>query len=401
MKKIVVLVGFFSTLFSFSQEWETLESLPASAVNRHHPVTFSIDGIGYLVGGADVTSRSLNDFYTYDPAADTWEFKGTYPGPNRGFGYGLATATKGYVGFGIDYNPITGDETILADLWEYDPISDEWTALAPFPGTPRYHPAMVHVNGKIYVGLGGSEIGDLSDWWEYDIATNVWTARTTFPGTQRHHPYYFSLGDYAYVGFGHHSADIYNDFYRFDPATNSWEEMATFPEQGRVAGTQFSFNNKGYILSGQGETHNNLPTGEFWAYTPETDEWEALPAHPGGGRWAPGSFMIDGGIYLTCGQANTGEKRDLMRYQIEGVAKIEKQQQLSQFVIGPNPSNGCVFIKNLQDEEALQVFDNTGKTVSTVQLANGMLDFSAVERGLYLIQIKSENSVITEKIIIE
>lgn len=401
MKKYLSAFALILTFSSFSQGWETLESLPVSAANRHHPITFSIGGIGYLVAGADASSRSLNDFYAYDPDADSWEIKGDYPGPKRGFGYGVASNTKGYVGFGLDYDPATGIETVLADLWEYDPVTDSWTELAPFPGTARYHPAMIYLNEKIYVGLGGSDFGDLSDWWEYDIASNVWTSRTEFPGTERHHPYYFSLGEYAYVGFGHHSSDIYNDFYRFDPATNSWTEMASFPGQGRVAGTQFSFDGNGYILSGQGETHTNLPTGEFWKYTPETDDWEAMPSHPNGGRWAPGSFFIDGGIYLTCGQANTGERRDLLRYQLEGVAAVTKNNS-GEFQLAPNPTTGKVYLQS-QDQQIInvKVFDTAGRYITSVQNINGQMDFSTVNKGVYILNVALENETLIEKLIVE
>jgi len=61
-----------------------------------------------------------------------------------------------------------------------------------------------------------------------------------------------------------------------------------------VAGTQFSYNGFGYVLSGDGDNHGSMNTGEFWAYDPVTDTWDELPPHPEGSRWAPASFIIDG-----------------------------------------------------------------------------------------------------------
>ncbi len=80
MKKIYTFALLLFGTLSIAQTWETLESLPAGASERHHPVTFSIGGIGYLVAGADEVTRSLSDFYAYDPSSDTWEDKGDYPG---------------------------------------------------------------------------------------------------------------------------------------------------------------------------------------------------------------------------------------------------------------------------------------------------------------------------------
>ena len=37
-----------------------------------------------------------------------------------------------------------------------------------------------------------------------------------------------------------------------------------------------------------------METGEFWAYDPVSNTWEARPDHPGQSRWAPASFIIDG-----------------------------------------------------------------------------------------------------------
>ncbi len=260
---------------------------------------------------------------------------------------------------------------------------------------------MVYADGKIFVGLGGSAIGDLDDWWEYDISADTWTERTGFPGTERHHPYYFGIDGQVYVGFGHHSADIYNDFYRYDPSTNAWTTLGTFPGQGRVAGTQFSFDGKGYILSGQGETHTNLPTGEFWEYTPTTDSWSSMSAHPGGGRWAPGSFFIDGGIYFTCGEANSGVRKDLIRFQIEGVASTTKNQT-TVFSLAPNPTNGLTTITNLNAENTqVLIFDATGRIVEGVLLNGNTLDFSAMDKGVYLVQLGTGENAQVQRVMVQ
>ncbi len=78
--------------------------------------------------------------------------------------------------------------------------------------------------------------------------------------------------------------------------------MNDFPGESRVAGTQFSHDGYGYILSGDGDDHDYLETGEFWQYNPADDSWSQLPSHPGLSRWAPGSFIIDGKVYLVQGQ---------------------------------------------------------------------------------------------------
>ena len=87
-----------------------------------------------------------------------------------------------------------------------------------------------------------------------------------------------------------------------NPNTDSWLELQNFPSEARVAGTQFSFNGKGYILSGDGDDHGPLDTGEFLEYSPDIDTWNQLSSHPGDAIWAPGSFVIGCDIYFLLGQ---------------------------------------------------------------------------------------------------
>lgn len=387
MKSIYsLLCALLFSVLTLAQSWETnLPSLPGPAVPRHHPATFSINGIGYLVAGANVNDVSLDDFYSYDPITNSWTAKADFPGPARGFSYAVNSDTKGYLGFGYLYDPINGFDQYLSDLWEYDPLTDSWTELASCPGPSRIHPAMVYLNGKIFMGLGGSSLGDLGDWWEYDIDSDSWSVKATFPGPNRHHPYYFAIGDYVYVGMGHRGPDIYNDLYRYDPSTDSWTQVQSLPSQGRVAGTQFSYNGKGYLLSGQGETHENLPTGEFWEYDPIADDWTQLSAHPGGGRWAPGSFIVNDGIYFVCGEANSGVQKDMMRYQIGGFTELlNEDNEQAQLTVVPNPSQGQFKIANLTESAQLTVVDINGKTCweSTVY-PEETIELSFLEKGVY------------------
>ena len=82
-----------------AQVWEPVQSLPAAAPARHHPTTFSIDGKGYLVAGAEANTVALGDCYEYDPNSDSWTQKNDFPGLARGFAYSVSSDTKGYLGF--------------------------------------------------------------------------------------------------------------------------------------------------------------------------------------------------------------------------------------------------------------------------------------------------------------
>jgi N-acetylneuraminic acid mutarotase len=295
--------------------WAKRADLPILG-GRHHPVTFTLNGFGYVGLGSDGTDF-YSDFFRYDSKTNVWKKLNLFAGGRRSLSYGLAYNGKAYTGFGEN------GVQVFKDFWEYNPSSDSWTELKSCACEGRIHPAMVRIKDKIYVGMG-SNVNDknLNDWWEYDITMNSWVQKASLPGLKRHHPFYFAVNDKAYVGFGHGTEKlndkiIYKDFYQYSPETDTWKKLKDFPGSGRVAGTQFDYNGFGYILSGQGEDHANFATGEFWKYDPLNDSWSSLPPHQGSARWAPGNFMIDKKLYFVGGLSNNTYEKDLSVFLFE------------------------------------------------------------------------------------
>lgn len=388
----LLFLFFISNLFS---QWVPRTYIPVPG--RNHPVTFSINGVGYLTtGGSDGPPFYYSDMIKYDPATDTWTILPDFPGGVRSFSYGVAVDGFGYVGFGANSN------TFFDDWYRFDPVSETWTTLATCPCTPRTHPAMVATSDKIYVGLGGYSGGDLKDWWEYDINSDTWTQRTDFPGTQRHHPYHFSIGDDVYVGMGHHQADIFNDLYYYDINTDSWTQMASLPGEGRVAGTQFSYNGRGYVLSGEGEDHNNMDTGEFWQYDPVSNSWLELPPHPGIARWAPGSFVIGDSVFLIAGQTEDvqPDERDVWMFNFNAIAGIDElSQQGATLKLFPNPVKDVIQIEtNIKVEEVI-VTNVLGEVVSKSASVSNGLSVAGLPPGVYILNVNGGNGTSSKRFV--
>lgn len=403
MKKFYILL--LTLIFGFglqsliAQDWEQVSSLPSS-FQTHHSYGFALNGKGYIVTGAvGVQQISVDNFYEYNPSSDEWTALPDFPS-NRSFGIGTTLDGKAYFGFGYDN---INDRN---DLWVFDPNTGDWTSLANCPCTGRIHPAMVAVNGKIYVGLGSDGFGNLDDWWEYDVATDSWTQKTDFPAFRRHHPYQFALGDFVYVGNGHGNNSISNEWYRYDPSTDSWTQMATLPAEGRVAGAQFAYNGKGYIISGEGDDHGPMPTGEFWEYDPALDSWSAMPPHPGQARWAPASFVLNDAIYIINGMVrgfpNSDYISEVYKFVLDtnaidtmstvGINTLNNFQDLK---IYPNPTNGLISVRGSNDElSTLAVLNMLGQEVTknvTVQVAanRAIIDLSALKTGVYYVKTTS------------
>ena len=380
----LVYIFFLSMSFQIqAQDWVQVSSLPAAFNQTHHSFAFSFDNIGYIVAG-NSNSGERDDFYQYNPETDSWTELSPFPGVARGYAIGDTWDGKAYFGFGDD------GFSLLNDLWVFDPSNMSWTELAHCPCEARIHPAMIAHNGKIFVGLGGGSLGNLKDWWEYDIALNTWSQKDDLPSVPRHHPYQFGIGDYVYTGLGHGNG-IFNDWYRYDIAGETWTQVATLPAEGRVAGTQFSYNGLGYVLSGEGEDHISMMTGEFWAYDPATDSWEELPPHPAGSRWAPSSFIIDGEVYIINGTSFSEYVSEVYKFNLNSVSSTYELTN-STINIYPNPATDILNIDvtgnlnyeaNLYDLNGRLIISTTNKSVIEIQ---------TLAPGTYLLEIEDLDS---------
>jgi len=109
----------------------------------------------------------------------------------------VAAAINGKVYVGTGY-----DGSYKEDWWEYDPAANTWTQKADFGGTARRYAVAAAINGKVYVGTGydGSY---KEDWWEYDPAANTWTQKADFGGTARRYAVAAAINGKVYVGTGY------------------------------------------------------------------------------------------------------------------------------------------------------------------------------------------------------
>ncbi|MFK7908574.1 MAG: kelch repeat-containing protein [Chitinophagales bacterium] len=395
--KLIYSFLFFICIWTHSQaqDWEQVTPLPNEFSQTHHSFGFGLDGKGYLVSGFSSQADVNKNFYQYDPTTDEWTRLEDFPGAARAYAIGDIWDGKAYFGFGRDEN------NRLQDLWVFDPADMTWTELASCPCMGRVHPAMIAHNGKVFVGMGGTDDGNAKDWWEYDMASDSWAQKPDFPAPARHHPYQFGIGEYIYTGLGHGNGFISNQWFRYDPATETWLQVADLPAQGRVAGTQFSHNGIGYVLSGEGEEHNSLPTGEFWSYDPDLDTWEELPPHPERSRWAPASFILDGEVYIINGETYTGlgesyYQSTVYKYDLEGGAVNTEEFVTDKtiFQAFPNPFSDALNLKwgteiNTKDAN-IRVFDIHNRLIFQTNGLQNQIDLSAAPNGLLRVELTTD-----------
>jgi hypothetical protein len=83
---------------------------------------------------------------------------------------------------------------------------------------------------------------------------------------------------------------------------------------------------------------------------------------------------------------------------------INEQNNIPVIQISPNPSNDGLFTLNTQNvsKAGITVYNILGKKIMSKEVSEGRhtLDLSAEANGSYFVSIKTENEVITKKIII-
>jgi N-acetylneuraminic acid mutarotase len=260
-------------------------------------VGFSIGSKGYFGTGEDIAY--FNDFWEYDPSANTWTQKADFGGGPRSQAVGFSIGNKGYIGTGAGIGIIN-----RKDFWQYDPVSNSWTQKANFGGTARNSAVGFGIGNKGYIGTGFDiTINPTGDFWEYDPASDVWTRKADFAGAARDNAVGFSIGNLGYIGTGFGNLPIIfkNDFWEYNPSTDLWTRKADFGGAGRSYATGFSIGTRGYIGTGYNQPPPDNDLKDFWEYDPSADSWTQKADFSGCARIDASGFSIGNRGYIGTG----------------------------------------------------------------------------------------------------
>lgn len=248
--------------------WVQLQNFPGEASRKG--ITFSILGKGYYGLMENSSSNNVRDIWAYDSEADSWEQKNDFP-----FELTIDAAVtindKGYV------------ITQSGNLYEYDPLIDSWKYLSTSPVPNRFGLSAFALGGNAYFGTGLSTLPDengnypfFKDFWKYDPIQNEWTQVADYPGEARAGAISFVIGSNAYVGLGflRKAPPIFNDLYSYDAITGTWDRMADLPITSAIGVIQFSSEIKGYVGLPQNKT------GLLFEYSPTDDAWRNVKPFP-------------------------------------------------------------------------------------------------------------------------
>jgi N-acetylneuraminic acid mutarotase len=199
-------------------------------------------------------------------------------------------------GFGPMRGGLANGKGPVETLDVYDPVANQWRALAPMPDR-RHHEMITVYKDKIYV-FGGF----LDPWltqsnaWVYDPKTNQWTVLKDMPAP-RTAGAAVTLNDAIYlVGGTTSKAGAVLPTWKYEPETETWQDVAVLQEP-REHNTAVVLNGKIYALGGR--WNQDLNSVEI--YDPASDQWTFGPPMEVA-RAGFGATVLDGKIYVAGGE---------------------------------------------------------------------------------------------------
>jgi N-acetylneuraminic acid mutarotase len=230
---------------TLTNAWTNKGTVPVS-MGHAFAMGFVINNKAYVVGG-DSAGYPMKTVYMYDPAAtsNNWVKKNDFPGGVRDAGVGFAIGNTGYVGCGFDGTGVHND------LWKYNEATDSWTqVLNNLPVAELMFPGCFVINNKAYVVTGATAAGtgETSQMWQFDPVTENWTVKAPFPGIARQATFSFSNNSCGYVGGGMSGyMTEYYDMWRYNPVYNNWALVQSTPMLGPSWASAFVVGTVAYV----------------------------------------------------------------------------------------------------------------------------------------------------------
>lgn len=344
MKKIILLsILLSSALYAEAYDvWNQKANMPTTA--RHRTVAFSIGSKGYMGLGHYNSGPNgnvyLEDIWEYDPTSDSWTQKADFAGGHRYHAVGISYKNKAFVGTGRDQtNPPSQAYTLENDWWEFDPIANSWTAKAPIPGPGRRGAVSFVIDSLIFVGTGQISGGYTDSFYAYDAENDQWLGGVApLPGGGRTSAIAFSIDGKGYAGTGGIGCGT-TDFYEYKLSTNSWIPRANCGTKIRNEACGFAVNGKGYVMTG-----DNCSSGtnykDILEYDPNTDTWIELEEFPGAARRYMNAFVIGNKVYAGSGTSGVNYN-DLWEYD-QTLSILQRDQSYLEVKAYPNPATDFV-----------------------------------------------------------
>jgi N-acetylneuraminic acid mutarotase len=152
-------------LFRFDPVSDYWTKLPGSTPSwRLSAAAFGLDSYFFVGGGYH--NYHLRDFNRYDTHTGAWSKCAEIPN-RRMLSDAVSIGNKGYYMLGRFWSGSLNGGKLLADIWEYDPAANTWTSRGSFPDGGRQNAVVLEWGGYGYVLFGENDTERKADCWRF------------------------------------------------------------------------------------------------------------------------------------------------------------------------------------------------------------------------------------------
>jgi N-acetylneuraminic acid mutarotase len=347
----------YNDLHSYNNgQWTPVTPDNNAPPERSNHCAWYLNGKLYVQGGVTETQGPLNDLWNYDPVTKEWTMVNvTGNKPSARYNHDVAQNTDGSVVLsgGMD------GSNLLDDMWRYDPITGEWTPFGTLPAGMSNHITLI-VDNKLYVFYN-------SQGYAYDLSTSTWTSGLQAPAVNfgatcalgqndQGHKIIFVFGGYGNSGY----SDI---VFEYNTATGAVSQQTTtmpvpvYQTKCARLGSSKEYDHLELVFFGgvSGSWSNMVPMDQTWEYE--------------------------------LGALNVNE------YEAQGSMKVY-----------PNPAGEELYFMLPQNysEADVEILDITGRVVWRQQGIKGdriLTDF--LSPSVYILKVSAGNKIYVEKVIVK
>lgn len=404
---------FIGTLFanvSLADNWTPIASFPGTP--RNIAFSFVIGSKAYVGTGYDSTANALGDFWEYDQLTNSWIQKADFAGGPRIAAVGFSINGKGYAGFGQDLFGLNHN-----DLWEYDPPTDTWIQKNNFPGLARSYPVTFTIGNSVYLATGNAidpvtgYDSVLNDLWVYQPMTDNWAQKENMPTYGRGDAVGFAVDGNGYVGtgFNYSSPSYLNDFWQYSPVTDQWTQKANVPGDHWADAVAFAICSKGYVTTGESQDSATVYHTDLWQYDPSTNQWIQQSDFPGQRRDEAVAFVIGDKAYVGLGGPDYPIYHDAYAYTPDSCSShgdgVSNQPTISSSLY-PNPitKTSTLTLPRSCVGAELQLTDVLGRVLKRVTFSGSSVNIrkDGLPDGVYSYKVVADKRVVsTGRFVIE
>ena len=309
-------------------------------------------------------------------------------GEERQYAVGASNNGLGYI-----FGGVKCDGTYCNDLWQYNPLLNSWSVLAPLPAEGRSGSVHFVLNDTLYIVGGKNQQGILTEVWGYDISTNQWSQKTALPGNGIWRGTSFAYNNLGFVGMGRNNlnnqTDLNTEFFQLNPATQQWSSLPNPGLSPRCYIGTAQINNLVSFFGGLDASNvvlNDLQVLDIntWALTGSTS-FISIP------RKGTMSFAFGPDFYFTTGISNSERFKETWR--ISNVLNVPTES--IQWVAYPNPCTDLLTV-NTNIGAVISIIDLSGRIVysSIAENLESTIDATVLFNGTYILKVENRHQSI-------